>query len=49
MQDAKWANSLADNLPATLAKALDLKEGEKISLHAINARTFEVSKNKDVK
>jgi antitoxin MazE len=49
MQVAKWGNSLAVRLPATLVKALDLKEGEEISLHAINARTFEVSKKKEVK
>lgn len=49
MQVAKWGNSLAVRLPATLVQALDLKEGEEISLHAINARTFEVSKKKELK
>ncbi len=49
MQVAKWGNSLAVRLPATLVQALDLKEGEEISFHVINARTFEVSKKKEVK
>jgi antitoxin MazE len=49
MQVAKWGNSLAVRLPAVLVKALDLKEGEKISLHAVDTRTFEVSKQKEVK
>ena len=49
MQVAKWGNSLAVRLPAVLVQALDLKEGEEIVLHAINARTFEVSKKKEVK
>lgn len=49
MQVAKWGNSLAVRLPAVLVQALDLKEGEEISLHAIDARTFEVAKKKDVK
>ena len=49
MQVAKWGNSLAVRLPAALVKALDLKEGEEIALHVINARTFEVSKPPEVK
>jgi antitoxin MazE len=49
MQVAKWGNSLAVRLPAVLVQALDLKEGEEISLHAVNTRTFEVAKKKDVK
>jgi antitoxin MazE len=49
MQVAKWGNSLAVRLPAALVQALDLKEGEEIDLHAINTRTFEVSKKKEVK
>ena len=49
MQVAKWGNSLAVRLPAALVQALDLKEGEEIALHAIDARTFEVSKRPEVK
>lgn len=49
MQVAKWGNSLAVRLPAALVQALDLKEGEEIDLHAIDARTFEVSKKPGAK
>lgn len=49
MQIAKWGNSLAVRLPAALVQALNLKEGEEIALHAINARTFEVSKRPEIK
>lgn len=44
MKIAKWGNSLAVGLPAAHMQALDLKEGEEIALHAVNAGTFEVSK-----
>jgi antitoxin MazE len=44
MQVAKWGNSLAVRLPAALVKALDLKEGEDIDLHAVGARSFEVDR-----
>jgi antitoxin MazE len=49
MQVAKWGDSLAVRLPAALVQALGLKEGDEISLHAINTKTFEVSKKQDVK
>lgn len=44
MQVAKWGNSLAVRLPATLVHALDLKEGEEIELHVVGAVSFEVAK-----
>ena len=49
MQVAKWGNSLAIRLPASLVQALALREGEEIALHAINSRTFEVSKKAGTK
>lgn len=49
MQVAKWGNSLAVRLPAAIVQALDLKEGEEIELHAIDAKTFEVSRKPEVK
>ena len=49
MHVSKWGNSLAVRLPAALVEALDLKVGEEIDLHAINARTFEVSKRPEIK
>jgi len=49
MRVAKWGNSLAVRLPAVLVQALDLKEGEEIFLHAVDSRTFEVSRKEEVK
>ncbi|MBN9887082.1 AbrB/MazE/SpoVT family DNA-binding domain-containing protein [Salipiger abyssi] len=34
MQVSRWGNSLAVRLPADLVRALDLKEGDRIELHA---------------
>ncbi|MCF8482421.1 MAG: AbrB/MazE/SpoVT family DNA-binding domain-containing protein [Rhodospirillum sp.] len=37
---AKWCNRLAVFLPAGVAEALDLKEGDEIEIHAADARNF---------
>lgn len=44
MQVAKWGNSLAVRLPANVVQALDLKEGDDITIHIANERTFEIAK-----
>ena len=44
MQVAKWGNSLAVRLPASVVQALDLKEGEELELHVLGERTVAVSK-----
>ena len=44
MQVAKWGNSLAVRLPAKLVEALELKEGDDITLHVRGARLIEVEK-----
>ena len=44
MQVAKWGNSLAVRLPATVVEALDLKPGDNIDIHVTGDRAFEVSK-----
>ena len=49
MQFAKWGNSLAVRLPASVVQALDLKEGEEIDLHVAGERSFEVSKRANAK
>lgn len=49
MQVAKWGNSLAVRLPASVVQALDLKEGEEIDLHVAGERSFEVSKRANAK
>jgi antitoxin MazE len=44
MQVAKWGNSLAVRLPSSVVQALDLKEGDDITIHVANERTFEIVK-----
>jgi antitoxin MazE len=44
MQVAKWGNSLAVRLPASVVEALELKEGDDIEIHIANDRVFEVEK-----
>ena len=49
MQVAKWGNSLAVRLPASVVQALNLKEGEEIDLHVAGERSFEVAKQASAK
>ena len=44
MQVAKWGNSLAVRLPATVVEALQLKPGDDIAIHIIGERGFGVEK-----
>jgi antitoxin MazE len=44
MKLAKWGNSLAVRLPATVVEALDLKEGDEIEIHASGAREFAIAR-----
>lgn len=44
MQVAKWGNSLAVRLPASVVQALDLKEGEEIDLHVTGEKSLEIAK-----
>lgn len=45
MQIAKWGNSLAVRIPADVARALDLKEGDSVELRAIERGVLEVAKD----
>ena len=45
MQVAKWGNSLAVRLPATVVEALDLKEGDQIEIRITGDREFEVTRD----
>ena len=49
MQVAKWGNSLAIRLPAALVEALNLREGDDVTLHAAGTRTLQVEKTPEVK
>ncbi len=44
MQVAKWGNSLAVRIPAAVAEALGLKEGDDIEIDVVSARRFELAK-----
>ncbi|OXR50483.1 AbrB family transcriptional regulator [Pusillimonas sp. T2] len=44
MQVAKWGNSLAVRLPASLVEALELREGDDIEIIIDDSRTFAVRK-----
>ena len=44
MQVAKWGNSLAVRLPASVVKALDLRDGDEIELHVVGERALEVAR-----
>jgi antitoxin MazE len=44
MQVAKWGNSLAIRLPKAVVEALDLKEGDSVTVHVAGQRAFEVEK-----
>ncbi|QXX76188.1 AbrB/MazE/SpoVT family DNA-binding domain-containing protein [Methylovirgula sp. HY1] len=44
MQVAKWGNSLAVRLPKSVVEALQLKEGDEITIELVGAHSFEVEK-----
>jgi len=45
MQVAKWGNSLAIRLPASVVETLRLKEGDHIEIRVAGAREFEVGRD----
>jgi antitoxin MazE len=44
MRVAKWGNSLAVRLPAAVAEALKLKEGDEIAIHIADGERFGVAR-----
>lgn len=44
MQVAKWGNSLAVRLPASVVKLLDLREGDEIDIRIAGEREMDVSR-----
>lgn len=44
MQVARWGSSLAIRLPSSVVQALNMKEGDDITIHIVNERTFEIVK-----
>ena len=49
MQVAKWGNSLAVRLPASVVNALRLREGDDIEIHVAHERAFEIEKHPSVR
>lgn len=45
MRVAKWGNSLAIRLPASIVAALELKEGDEVEVHVVGDRTFDVARD----
>lgn len=46
MRVAKWGNSLAVRLPATVVEELKLKEGDEIEITVAEKRHFEVARDR---
>ncbi|MDH4441110.1 MAG: AbrB/MazE/SpoVT family DNA-binding domain-containing protein [Rhizobium sp.] len=44
MQIAKWGNSLAVQLPASVVEALNLKEGDDVEIRAADWRALDVAR-----
>ncbi len=44
MRVSKWGNSLAIRLPASVVKALELREGDEIEVAISDERVFQVRK-----
>jgi antitoxin MazE len=44
MQVAKWGNSLAVRLPASVVEAIDLKPGDSIDIHVEGDRSFAIER-----
>jgi antitoxin MazE len=45
MRVAKWGNSLAIRLPASVVEALQLKEGDEVQVHVANAHAFGIARD----
>ena len=46
MQVSKWGNSLAIRLPASVVKALGLKEGDEVEVHVVGDRAFGIDRDR---
>ncbi len=45
MQVGRWGNSLAIRIPAAVADALGLKDGDEVRIEAADARTFRIARD----
>jgi antitoxin MazE len=46
---AKWGNSLAVRIPASVVDALALKEGDDVEIHVAGKRVFALDKKRSLK
>jgi antitoxin MazE len=46
MRIAKWGNSLAIRIPAEVAQALELKEGDEVEVRVAGSRAFDVDRDR---
>jgi len=49
MQIAKWGNSLAVRIPASVVDALRLREGDDVEIHVAGERVFALDKKPGAK
>ena len=47
MQVSKWGNSLAIRIPARVAEALHLEEGDEVEIRIAGDRTFVIDRNRN--
>ncbi|MDM9623753.1 AbrB/MazE/SpoVT family DNA-binding domain-containing protein [Rhizobium sp. S96] len=45
MQVAKWGNSLAVRIPSVVVDALELKEGDDVTIRVAEDMAFEIARN----
>jgi antitoxin MazE len=46
MRVAKWGNSLAIRLPASVVETLELKEGDQVEVHVLGDRAFDIARDR---
>jgi antitoxin MazE len=45
MRVAKWGNSLAIRLPASVVETLDLEAGDEVEVHVAGERAFDIARD----
>jgi antitoxin MazE len=46
MRVAKWGNSLAIRLPASVVEALKLEDGDEVEVHVAGERAFDLARDR---
>ena len=46
MRVSKWGNSLAIRVPAAVAEALELKEGDEVEVRVAGTRAFDIDRDR---